>query len=245
LQSVARTVLRSVPALRRIARRNASSFYEPPRFDAQAAREGLERSLAAVRRDVVDVFLLHDCNADALRDPDLLGTLEDLRWRGRIRSFGTAATFENTLGMINAHPDFCRIVQFDSDALSERVGRLPPNLGATVITHSVLTRSLRVIGSALRTDADMSARWSAELDANLADTGVLAQLLIRLALRENPRGVVLLHSNSPQHVRANAEATGVAADSGRIERLAVLIRARFAPTSPDHHAGLPQAKARP
>jgi len=235
LQSIARTFLRAVPPLRRVARRKATSLYEPPRFDAHAARTSLERSLAALRRDHVDALLLHDCQPDATRDPELLGALADLRTRGRIKTFGAATTFEHTLEMIRSRPDLCRVVQFENDALLDHVRRLPATFPATVITHSVLGRSMREIGAALRADPSLSARWSAAVDANLLDATVLASFLTRIALLANPRGIVLLHSNSARHVRANAETVRAPADREQVERLAELIRSHFAAASADAH----------
>jgi aryl-alcohol dehydrogenase-like predicted oxidoreductase len=244
LQSTARRVLRASPALRRIARRTAATtLYQPPRFDAAGARTSLERSLAALRRDHVDALLLHECSPGALQDPALLSVLEDLRTRGRITAFGTATTFAHTLAMLTSHADYCRIAQFDSDAINENVRRLPRTV-AGVIAHGALTPSLGLVVRALQSDPALRTRWSTALDADVRDAAVVSKLLLQTALGANPRGVVLVHSNDPRHILANVEAAGAEVDREQLQRFSVLMQARFGrartePQTPLRQSGQP------
>ena len=132
VQAVARAALRSFPALRRIVRSRASALQRTPQFDAAIARASLERSLAALRRDGVDLLLLHECSPQSVTDPDLLHCLEELRASGRIRAFGTATAFDRTLRMLESRSAYCAVVQLDSDALPTGVGEpgVPPVLAA-------------------------------------------------------------------------------------------------------------------
>ena len=227
VQSVARAVLKAVPALRNIVRRGGNRFHEAPCFDAATAQASLERSLAALRVERVDVLLLHECTPAAVRDPALLTWLQREVDRGLIGTFGTATGFGHTLAMLASHSAYCRLVQFDSDALTQNVLQLPRSLCAALITHSVLTHSRAAIVQALRADAGLCARWQTALDANVADTAVLSRLLLQAAIDANPRGVVLVHSNSVQHIAANAAAAAGPGNPQQLALLVELLRARF------------------
>ena len=240
VQALARAALKAFPALRGLARRRASRLHHAPRFDAASARTSLERSLVALRRDRVDVFLLHECSPEAVTDERLLACLHELRDRGRIRAFGTATTFDRTLAMLASRAGYCETVQLDSDALSQNVRRLPCGAGTAVIAHGALARAFAELRHMLRADAAACARWTAALDADVGDPAVLARLLLQAALDANPRGVVIVQSTSPRHVAANA-ASAASADPQQLARLADLLRAY----SRRHASGAELAGLRP
>jgi aryl-alcohol dehydrogenase-like predicted oxidoreductase len=65
----------------------------PPRkrFDGAFLRESLERSLRRLGRDRVDVYLLHNPTADALRGGEAVDTLLALKAEGKIGHWGVSA----------------------------------------------------------------------------------------------------------------------------------------------------------
>lgn len=236
VQSIARAALKAMPGLRRLIKRRAGQFYRASQFDAGSTRASLERSLAALRRGHVDMFLMHECAPETVQDPALLDCLEELRAGGRIRSFGTATPFDRTLAMLASHGAYCAVVQFDSDVLTQNVARLPASFEGGVVTHSVLTRALAELAPALKTDADLCSRWKSALDADVGDATVLSRLLLQAAIQANPSGIVLVHSNSVHHIAANAAAAEAKPDAAQIATLTELMRARFAPPAVVPHA---------
>jgi aryl-alcohol dehydrogenase-like predicted oxidoreductase len=61
------------------------------RFDAPFLRESLERSLRRLGRDRVDVYLLHNPTAEALRAGEAVDTLLALKAEGKIGHWGVSA----------------------------------------------------------------------------------------------------------------------------------------------------------
>jgi aryl-alcohol dehydrogenase-like predicted oxidoreductase len=64
----------------------------PPRkrFDGPFLRESLERSLRRLGRDRVDVYLLHNPSADALRSGEAIDTVHELKAEGKIGHWGVS-----------------------------------------------------------------------------------------------------------------------------------------------------------
>jgi len=71
---------------------------EPPRkhFDAEYLRATVHRSLKRLRRDRIDVYLLHNPSLDALVAGDCIATMEDLKKKGDIAHWGVAAGSDET-----------------------------------------------------------------------------------------------------------------------------------------------------
>jgi hypothetical protein len=57
----------------------------------------------------------------------------------------------------------------------------------------------------LLNDPVRCAKWSKEVGADLADSNVLASLMLKSALMENPESVILFSSKSQEHMRRNVE----------------------------------------
>ncbi len=66
---------------------------QPPRkrFDPNWLRESIERSAARLKRNVLDLVLLHNPSAQTLRRGDAVGVMRELQAEGRLRSWGVSA----------------------------------------------------------------------------------------------------------------------------------------------------------
>lgn len=66
---------------------------DPPRkhFDAEYLKESVARSLKRLRRDRIDVYMLHNPSADALVAGDCVKTMEELKKEGSIAHWGVSA----------------------------------------------------------------------------------------------------------------------------------------------------------
>ena len=62
----------------------------PQRWDGAFIRERCEESLRRLRRDVIDLYELHNPRMPQIRDDEIFATLEDLKAEGKIRSYGVA-----------------------------------------------------------------------------------------------------------------------------------------------------------
>ena len=117
-------------ALARLVGRAAAA--EGGRFDPEDVRRQLEGSLRRLRRDCVDVLLLHEVEPGTALDPAVLETLEALRRAGKLRRAGIATGAAQTEATLAAGAaGFPEVVQVPADA------SIDPR-GAAVVVHSAL-----------------------------------------------------------------------------------------------------------
>jgi aryl-alcohol dehydrogenase-like predicted oxidoreductase len=142
----------------------------------------------------VDLFLLHDCSpADAGRE-DLRRFLEEARKKGTIRAYGVATSFDKLGEDAGVYPAEFRVLQFDHAAGEDHVGRLR-NAGERALITYGATRQAGAVAKGAR-------------HGELAAAATAASMMLRWALEDNPRGVVLFDTTRAEHVRANAASAG-------------------------------------
>ncbi len=219
MQMAGRAMLRVIPPLREFTRQRTQALYGTPRFDAATATSSLERSLRMLKRERADLFLLHECTPANLARSEVYDCLSQLQRRGLIGAFGTATTYAQTLETLKTHAELCAVVQFEHNGLGSMDVPCQSAMSRGVITHSVLSYTFASIRRALARNASLAAHWSRELDMDTAQPEALAQLLLQAALAANARGIVLVHSNSPTHIAANARAALEPLDGGRLRAL--------------------------
>jgi D-threo-aldose 1-dehydrogenase len=208
-QSAARRVLKLIPAVRRVAVRNAGAFRTLPSFSRTAAIASLERSLRALRTEYVDFYLAHQASVSALPDEELIGWLEDVARAGKIRAFGVATDFEWLLPVLEQRPQLSRVVQFDSDLTRGNVTSVVAN-ERLVITYGFVGRSV----------ASCRERFPS---LNALGDNELGGLLLRAAVLANPNGIVLMQSRSPRRIESNVRAATGSGHDGRVHELVKLL----------------------
>jgi aryl-alcohol dehydrogenase-like predicted oxidoreductase len=216
VQAPARRLLAAAPTLRRRARSSAAGpasgrmgavLYRATALDATGARESLERSLRELETDHVDVLLLHDPQPGDVCSDDLCGYLEEARAAGLIRTWGLAGEPEPTLRVARALPVPPPVVQLRDDILR----RQPADISTTFparITFGVLGASIRRLTDHVTTDEQRRRRWGEAVGSDCGDPEIVAQLLLGLAARENPDGVVLFSTTRVEHIHSAAAASG-------------------------------------
>ncbi len=220
---VARRVLAASPSLRdRVARATArpqaGSSARPP-LTVQGARDCLQRSLRTLRVERLDVWLLHEATVDDLRDDRLLGLLEDAVQRGDVGIFGIGSERSKISELWKEHPEYCRVLQTDWSVLDAP----RRHEGTLQVHHSTLAGITDLHAALTRTPQDIR-RHTEEVGADISDQRVLAGLLIRAAVVNNPDGIVLFSSLHPRHVAASS-AAGVSKDLDECaDRLYGLVR---------------------
>lgn len=202
-RSMARPVLRLMPGIKksmlRVASKTAASPAERPRFTVEEARASLERSLRELNTERLDVWLLHEATVEDLTDERLLPLLEDAVAAGKIGTFGVGSERARAEALMFERPEYCRVVQFEWSVMDGPIR----NTSSFRMHHRALTENFRALHSAIASDRGRAARWSDEVGADLSDSGLLAGLMLKGALEQNPNSVILFSSKSPVHIQKN------------------------------------------
>jgi D-threo-aldose 1-dehydrogenase len=202
---LARAGMRRSKRLLRLVRRHASSTVSRGLFTPEKARTSLDVSLGALRTDYVDAYLLHDCTAGDWGQEELQATLRALRREGKIASYGPATSFAEVRAILEAAAHEVPIVQFEADLFEPHALQLGAGTADTLrITHGCFRDALPTLRDLVARDPSIADAWSRRLDLDLHDPGELASLLLAVALRDNPGGVVLFSSGDPERIRRNA-----------------------------------------
>src|SRR5580698_4975625 len=201
IRKVLSKLIRLSPRLRNLLRRQVVST---GRFSVGDARKSLEASLRTLATDYLDIYLLHDCRVN---DPseELLRFLEQARSEGKIRYFGLASGIEEIREIERNLPDLGRIAQFENSVL-KRNFELAIDLSGTVITHGAMAGSLAALHRSLDCNPQLSLQWSTRLGIDIAQTTVLANLMLAWAVKANTRGPVLFHSSRDDSIHRNVAA---------------------------------------
>jgi D-threo-aldose 1-dehydrogenase len=174
---------------------------ERPTFTAAQARASLDRSLAALRTDHIDLWLLHEVTASDLQDDTLLRLLEDLVKQGTIGSFGIGSSADKVPALLAQRPAYCGTLQYEWSILDAPI---EPS-GPFRIHHRALTNHFHAIHAALAKNKQLRQRWSNTINADLSDSGALARLMLKASLLMNPASIVLFSSKNPKHIQANID----------------------------------------
>lgn len=202
-RSFARPVLRMMPGLKKgmlqVASKTVATSAERPRFTAEEARASLERSLHELKVERIDVWLLHEATVEDLIDDGLLRLLENAVAAGKIGTFGVGSERARAEALMSKRPEYCRVVQCEWS-----VRDLPIRKTSSFrMHHRALTENFRALHSAIASDRGRAARWSNEVGADLSESEVLAALMLKAALQQNPNSVILFSSKSPAHIQKN------------------------------------------
>ena len=200
LQGPARRLLDRYPALRRAVKRRDAAFHHPGRYDVATARESLDRSLAELGTDYVDILFIHDPpDADGVPISELREFLEGARQAGKIRAWGVAGEPGPVTELAALMPDDA-VLQMRDDIFARDGGE--PEAGQRRISFGILSSALdRVTGHVAGSESDRR-RWLEAVGADCVDPEVVASLLLRDALEANPDGVVLFNTTKPAHLRS-------------------------------------------
>jgi D-threo-aldose 1-dehydrogenase len=220
---VAGPVLQRIPALKRRLVRAAGAVAAPAeksRFTADEARASLENSLRALRTSFIDVWLLHEAEANDLTDDSLLRFLEDAVQQGKIGSFGVGSDSAKLPALLRERPAYCKVVQHDWSILDP----LEPESSAFHIHHRALTDRLHTLHSALVSDHQRARRWSEAVGLDLARREQLAALMLKAALVLYPNTIVLVSSKNPAHIRENVHVADDASLEAPARRLFDLVQ---------------------
>ena len=185
-------------------------LYQQSGFSPTAAREGLRKSLTALGRGTIDLFILHDPLPEQLESAYREGTVEALEAEvanGRIRSWGVAVHEPEMTGLGKELLDRSPFLQFRDDLFLPADRGIDSEKGTA--TYGALSGSLPLLESHLSTSAEVRRRWVQELDIAEEGPRSLASIVLREVARRNPRGPVLFTTTKTQRLAGAMEALGV------------------------------------
>jgi D-threo-aldose 1-dehydrogenase len=206
---VAGPLIKTLPSLKHRLAQAANTATRPSKmatFTAQEAKASLERSLAELRADHIDVWLLHEVSAADLQDDALLLLLEQEVQRGTIGTFGAGSSADKIPTLLAEHPAYCRTLQYEWSILDSHVEASPVIPAPPFrIHHRALTDNFRSLHRALTENRELCKRWSASTNIDLSNANDLARLMLKAALLINPASIILFSSKNPHHISANAK----------------------------------------
>jgi len=234
-RSMARPVIKLLPGLKQRLASVADKVTvseERATFTAAQAKESLERSLAALRVERIDVWLLHEVTAQDLTDDGLLRLLEGQVANGTIGTFGIGSEGSKVEELLRLRPEYCRTLQYEWSVLDAKV---EPS-DAFRIHHRALTDNFRSLHAALAARPQVCRRWSEVVGLNLAEAETLAKLMLKASLVMNPESIVLFSSKRPEHIRENVRVADDASLVGSATALYELVQAERRELFPDSTA---------
>ena len=205
-RDVARVASR-LPGARRLVR---GRWIQPQRsFALEDVRRSFETSLRSLRRDHVDLLLLHEAHAGDIDRPGLREWLAETVSSGRARAIGIATSDTAARSVVESAAPLAQIVQVADSASSPQVEDLLRGTRIGAITHSALAQDLPAVTAHFARAPDRRRFWADRLGRDLDDASVVAQLLLAGALSRNAAGGVIFGTRKIENVRINAGAGDV------------------------------------
>jgi D-threo-aldose 1-dehydrogenase len=218
-----RPLVERVPALKKKLVQAASSVAAPAekaKFSTEDARASLENSLRELRMERIDLWLMHEAEAGDLGDEGLLRFCEDAVAGGKIGAFGVGSEAKSISALQTQRPEFCRVLQYDWSVFDRTIGRTD----AFRIHHRALTENFNGLRERMATNPGLRLTWSEATGVNLRDPSMLAHLMLKASLEENPESVILVSSKKAAHIADNVRVAGdqsLVEPARRLHRLAL------------------------
>jgi D-threo-aldose 1-dehydrogenase len=220
-----RRLMRSSSWIRKRVRRNVKSLTRSAQFDPVTARISLETSLRALRTDYIDIYLLHECGLSDCSD-EILAFLEHAKAEGKIRMFGCGTAFEKVPSIATARPQFLQVAQFETSILRPNVESfesIRPVQNLLLITHGALSVA-STIKTRLTSDPAFEESLIRGTGVEIHHASALYGLLLRLAMLENPNGIVLFRAGAAERVRSTLKAMeGISISDTQLSALRTMV----------------------
>ena len=188
-------------------------------FRAAEARAALEVSLRKLRRERVELYLLHEVTTEELVHGDLLEFLLRQKEAGVIGEFGAGGEFWKMPGLLAERKDYVPVVQFERSVLGPEMD-LHGSYGVFYRTFAPAAKALRKL---FDREPELLTSWSEQVGAELAEPAVLGRLLLKASLEAWPGALQLFSTGSEEHIFGNVEVAGDSSLAGPAGRLAELL----------------------
>jgi aryl-alcohol dehydrogenase-like predicted oxidoreductase/choline dehydrogenase-like flavoprotein len=188
-------------------------------FRAAEAQAALEISLRALRRERVELFLLHEAEAADLVHDDLLEWLQRKQVAGVIGAFGVGGEYAKIPPLYAERRAYVPVLQYEHSILGPSLN-VP---GSYCAYYRVFAPAARALYALLQRKPEVRHSWSDKVGADLAEPEVLSQLLLRAALDDAPGALTLFSTGSEEHIFHNVEIASNAALAAPAAQLAALL----------------------
>ena len=225
MQQVARAAIRTVPALRRVFRRQTNRLYHPRCYSPEFAARSLDISLRELNTDYVDILVLHEPTLEDLSNTEIIPWLQAAKSAGKIRAYGISGEFDDLVAIDSRFPELSAIVQLPCDVLNRNMERLKPRSTQAVVTFSALSRALDILRNVLHCSTQANMTWTSEFGAESLSDNWMVSALLHYCLNTNPNGVVLFSSTKEHQINNTC---AVFMDSFETARFAATVSNIFA-----------------
>lgn len=195
--------------------------HEKAVFRAADAKAALETSLRALRRDRVELFLLHEAEAGDLLHDDLLAFLETKRSQGIIGEFGFGGEFAKVPALLAERPAYVPVLQFEHSVLGPQV----ETSGHWCAFYRTFAPAARVVSRMLEAERETVRSWSEAVGMDLSEPEIVSRLLLRASLDQWPGSLQLFSTSSEDNIFRNiATATDASLQQPAVRLLELLRR---------------------
>lgn len=211
---LARKVLNLAPFVKTMLRRSTPQGGSTwGVFDPEKAKASLERSLAALRTDYIDLFLLHEPTLESAASGPLIEFLDKEVERGTVRARGCGGEWSQISQISKSGLPTSRWLQFEDNPVFRHL-EVGESGGAKCITFAPFNTALPVLAKWLNERPDEQSAWSRELGLDCADKANLAMLLQAGSHERNRKGIVLFSSKNRSRIKQAARVAGGKVFSG-------------------------------
>lgn len=216
-QSPARALLTKAPALRRTVKRRQAPSKAVRVYDLAVAARSLDRSLAALGVDYVDILFVHAPRPqDTVATDELREFFERSRQHGKIRAWGVSQDE-------GLEADYARA--FAPEGVSQlRSDLLHPSPRSADLAFGVLSGPYATLSGALLADPALARRWRETLEIDPLAPGALAKLILTTSAAAMGCRAILYSTTKPHRVAAAASAFSSPPDAETTTRLLALVQ---------------------
>jgi len=204
---IARKVVRTFPALRKAAQRQAGTQFTGGQFSLETLHSSLETSLRELRTDYVDILLMHEAPASVLAQEDLLEALARLVESGKVLLAGLSATPAVISRFLTQRPPILKTAQFALNATRMNfVTETQRGTDLLLVANHPFGGPGGVAAKATLTALSTSPALLPDLRDKLAGPQLLPELLFNLILTGTGISAVVPAMMQPAHIHANIRA---------------------------------------
>lgn len=194
--------LRRLPSVQQQIAQMAIKENKRAIFSADEARLSLETSLRNLKRDRIDILLMHEAAPEDLQDHGLLAFLEQCLVTGVIGAFGVGGEAIRVPKLYELQRQFCSILQYNWSPL-DPVINYP---GSFSIVYRIFNGQAAAIGKMLNSNPTLTKRWSDQVDIDLSQPNMIGRLLFKAAIELRTIDLILFSSTKPENIICNVKA---------------------------------------
>jgi D-threo-aldose 1-dehydrogenase len=202
-RSVLRPVFRKMRSLKSLATKVTANVHKPSHvqehIEKSALVASLDASLQKLRRPV-DIFLLHEPSLTMVRHPAVLAGLAELCQTGKTTRTGVSGATQEVTTAVREYPHIYQVAQLENSLPHPAPMSALAVSGSQVITYRAVQSGLKELNGLLAHRPEFKKQWQREIGLDPASPDILAQVLIELALSENPAGTVLFSTTRPERI---------------------------------------------